>query len=192
MIDGTFKVVKSLQLMIIGTDASEDGIRPGTNFIMLACLFTNRKTKATYQRWFHNLSRAGLRLQSGQDGVTDMEFGISNAASEVWPGTLWRLCWFHVKMNTREKMTELHLPANVTVFLLKKLDEMHGQAVSSSRITWNEISNSFRSCEVDRSDEEKKKLILKCIKWVDYMEKYYIPHLNRWCGEGSMTNNLIE
>ena len=106
-IDGTFKVVRNLQLMIIGV---EYGVC-GANFLPFGMLLTNRKTEKVYRTWFEELKQSGLKWKAAVEGMSDLEFGIANAAESIFPKSKgkWNLCWFHVMQLCGKKLRELKI-----------------------------------------------------------------------------------
>ena len=57
--------------------------------------------------------------------MTDLEFGISNAGEKVWPNSNWNLCYFHVQMDSSEKMDSLKVPQQIQRILKKQIAALH-------------------------------------------------------------------
>jgi transposase-like protein len=116
----------------------------GTNFLLVSCLLTNRKTENNYCKWFEYLSKEGLNLSSIKV-MTDLEFGIRNAGMRVWPGSTWNLCWFHVLMNSGEKMVSLKIPSQIQKILKKEISDLHErQSLDDAIVSWGLFQESLQ------------------------------------------------
>jgi hypothetical protein len=192
--DGTFSFISHLQCVILGTRIH------GTyhsKFFPFAVLLTNRKTEAVYERWFQELKTHGKFQWNNQyyTGMTDMELAVSNAAQNVFPGSKWYLCWFHVMHNISEKLDELELPKKLKKIIKNEFREIH-QATTLIEATekWTKIKTDMHLCPDAKVLDELK-------KFIQYCEKVYLrpDRLKRWIttldhhGQPlEATNNAIE
>lgn len=115
----------------------------GTTFLLISCLFTNRKTEGNYQKWFQYLQKEGLDL-SELNVMTDLEFGISKAGVKVWPTSTWNLCYFHVLMNSGDKMEELKIPKRIQFLIKKEIASIHSKTTEEeARSIWKDFKEGL-------------------------------------------------
>ena len=150
----------------------------------LACLWTNRKTKDVYKRFFTSLKKVGLVVENG---MKDMEFGLYDAGKETWPQSSWQLCYFHIVHSILEHCTQLHL-ADFHSTIHAIVDKMHSQSGDDALTCWEESEAKMDSVVPDEQKSKWKMIVA-------YFNHWYLPHVNEWCSPPSSiaaTNNNIE
>lgn len=86
--------------------------------------------------------------------MTDLEFGIRNAGIKVWPGSTWNLCWFHVLMNSGEKMVTLKIPSKIQKILKSEITSLHeNRSVADANMKWNELQKSIEFLKENKLED---------------------------------------
>lgn len=118
----------NLQILILGTRLKipiEKIDSDEYEFVPFAILLTNRKTQLIYEKWFQELKDYGLQITSQKTGMSDFELAIPNAAKKVFPAFEWNFCWFHVKHNVMEKLTELKMNFQLKKSISDQITRIH-------------------------------------------------------------------
>ena len=199
--DATFKLAMNLQVMILKTclqipivDMTKEPKELEYEFVPFAILLTNRKTQVIYEKWFQELKEYGLLITPQKTLMSDFELAIPHAAKKVFPHLKWNFCWFHVKHNVYEKLTELKLNYPLKKSISDQITRIHECENDIQKAL--DIWNNYKKILQKSSNAEVRK---GTTSFCTYFDQYYIPKISQWILKTDesgrkmvTTNNVLE
>lgn len=141
--------------------------------------------------------------------MTDLEFGISNAGMKVWPSSKWNLCWFHVRMNSSDKMDSLKVPHSIQNILRNEVSGIHKQTKQEGALSlWKAFLPGVDFLKDSQVSTNPMRLSIS--NWfavyhdfflselgsfrIEYFEVHYMSKVHCWITHEELdaTNNLVE
>ena len=163
-------------------------------FVPFAILLTNRKTQVIYEKWFQELKEYGLLITPQKTLMSDFELAIPHAAKKVFPHLKWNFCWFHVKHNVYEKLTELKLNYPLKKSISDQITRIHECENDIQKAL--DIWNNYKKILQKSSNAEVRK---GTTSFCTYFNQYYIPKISQWILKTDesgrkivTTNNVLE